>query len=793
MVDYLRKSSEALILLVLILAPWAFGGVHPISKNFITMGLGLVMVFWAIELLISPRPIFTRFQLPIATLALLAGLQLIPMGRVAALLSPVGAKMKSDMFPQEPEVLADGTTFQVPFWTARGRTSVYPAATLNRAYWLVLMGLLFTRVQDLANVNTLRRLCFACLVNGCVLSYFSVFQHFMAERNLIYGKFPSLGAAFGPFVNRNHFAFYINICFGLSLGLVGSRLMGRVKSFRLHDLVEAVKDSLSLWMVSVLVFMPGAVILCSSRGGMISLLGGTLITSAFVAATGSFHQSWKWFLLAACIFGLAAGVQTWLGFDFVDSRYAMHNDSRTSLWLPLLRLIPQFPLTGTGLGTLAYVEPFTRFSSARPDTFVENAHNEYLQLVLELGIPGLLCGLALLAMLITKIGHRVRSSRHNAWLYVGALFGLCTITLHSFVEFFATAIPAVAVLTTVLLGHVAGLGHVKPKPLPSSAYLVRGFAIVMLVFTYCAVREARRDDTADRYWRIGKRAFDEGNIDATLQQWLNAQAYVPNNAEYLLDTVRIQFSPNRAELLEDKQELLWAQRDLLRARELCPLASETHFFLGQAAHTFAQADSDLTYYDRALLARPLDQQLWYITGRTYLKRGDVDNAARHFQRSLAIAPDYADEILDLSIDHMDSETVGSKVLPSELPALLAAGDWFARRGKMDTAQQIRRRALETPDMNEPDSGDLFYQKAELLRVLGAFDDAITSYKVALNYEPDQITWRLRLATVLGGQGEYQEADGQIQRALQSRPGYGPAIRLRETLRKSRQAIEQPDP
>ena len=117
--------------------------------------------------------------------------------------------------------------------------------------------------------------------------------------------------------------------------------MGRVKSFKVEDLVEGLKDSLSLWMVSVLVFMLGAVILCSSRGGMVSLFGGTLITAAFIAATGSFQRSWKWFLLAAVIFAIAAGVQTWLGFDFDDSRYAMHDDNRTEVWWPLLQLVPR--------------------------------------------------------------------------------------------------------------------------------------------------------------------------------------------------------------------------------------------------------------------------------------------------------------------------------------------------------------------------------------------------------------------------------------------------------------------
>ena len=424
--------------------------------------------------------------------------------------------------------------------------------------------------------------------------------------------------------------------------------------------------------------MLGAIILCSSRGGMISLIGGTLITAVFIAATGSFHSSWKWFLLAAGIFGVAAGVQMWLGFDFVDSRYAMHSDNRTTLWLPLLRLIPMFPVTGTGLGTLAYAEPFTRTSSQQMDTFLENAHNEYLQLVLETGVPGLLCGVALLVLLVSKIAQRVRNSRHNAWLYVGALFGLCTIMLHSFVEFFGYSIPAITVLVAVLFGHIAGLGRIKPANSKSDAtwqnsLAARGLAVAVIVFTIFAVRDAKRYDMADRSWRLAQRAQQSGDIDAELQHYFDAIAYAPNDVEFLLDSSRVQFLSARTEILQEQKALMWAQQDLIRARELCPLTAETHFLLGQAASTFAQSDDDLTYYDRALKPRPADETLWFIIGKAYLDKGDQQAAAKQFRHSLALSTRHLDQIMTLGMTQMEARVFADDLLPREksLPLLAA--------------------------------------------------------------------------------------------------------------------------
>ena len=810
MVEYFRKTSEALILVIVAASPWAFGGVHPISRYFISAGLGAVLALWAIELVISPKNIFTRYQIPILMLTGLIVLQLLPLGGIASLISPAGAALKAEMMPAEMEVFADGSLAEIPFWTARGRVSIYPAQRRYVDSVLVhgLMGLsAHAECRIWPPSKRLRRLCFVCLdqrehsVVLCCLSAFHV-----RTWQQIYWHVPLTWVPHsGRFVNRNHFAFYINICFGLSLGLVGSRLMGRFKSLRPDDLVDGLKDSLSLWMISVLLFMLGAVILCSSRGGMISLVGGTLITAVFIAATGSFQRSWKWFLLAAGIFAGAAAIQIWLGFDFINSRYAMHDDDRTAVWFPLMSLIPKFPLTGTGMGTLAYLEPFTRNSAAQKDTFLENAHNEYLQLTLELGIPGLLCGLSLLGMLILKIARRVRSSRHNAWLYVGALFGLCTVTLHSFVEFFGYSIPATGLLVAVLFGHIAGVGRVRKSSRstqePSSqlwqTVSARAFAVVLLAFAFFAVRDAKRHDMADRYWRLGQRAQQAGNSDEELQNYFNAVSYSPNDAEHLMDSSRVQFLASREKVFQDQAALVLAQRDLIRARELCPLAAEVQFLIGQAASTFERADDELVYFERALKPRPADETLWYITGRTYLEQGELQAAAEHFQRSLEIHPGHLGEILTLAHESsMDRELIMNRVLAlSKSLPLLGAVDWFVKRAGGESSSSeldeltatLRQRALQTPEFVNPNSGDLCYRKAELLELLDKTQEAASAYKLALSYEPQKTAWRLRLAAMLGEQKRYDEAHRQIERILQSQPNYAPAKNLAEALSRQKAA------
>ena len=607
-VDHLRKTSEAIVLLLVILSPWAWGCVHPLCRYFLTAGIAFLLLLWAVELLIAPRPfsMSRRFVIPIGGLVAIAILQLLPLGSMVGMISPQSAAIQAELMPNEMEVLADGATAEPPFWTARGRVSVYPAETMRRCLWLIQVVLLFVRVQSLASVDTIRRLCLACMINGSVLAYFAVIHHFTAEEpGRTFWVFQSRGASFGPFINRNHFAFYTNICFGLSIGLLGSRQMGTDAGKGIEGLVSNLKDAKSLWMASVLVFMLGAVILCSSRGGMLSLAGALIITAVFVASTGSFKHGWKWFALAATIFMLAAATQMWLGFDFLESRYTNHEDDRTQLWLPLLRLIPKFPIIGSGLGTLAQLEPSTRTDGMLGDFYLEYAHNEYLQLAIETGIVGLLCGCGFLLMLTLKVAKRIRDSRHNAWLYVGLLFSLSTIALHSFAEF-GLAVPAIAVLAATVFGHIAGLGRIQSTDAPavSTRICQAVFAVCLLAVAALSVRDAKLNDLAQRSnisalrhkrviheTRLLRDRVQQGKIDEAkeqvpseaeltseidrhigeaMQDYDTAVAYGTDNTELLLDGVELRFEERTDFTLADPNELLKAQKAVVRARELCP-------------------------------------------------------------------------------------------------------------------------------------------------------------------------------------------------------------------------------
>jgi O-antigen ligase len=107
------------------------------------------------------------------------------------------------------------------------------------------------------------------------------------------------------------------------------------------------------------------------------------------------------------------------------------------------------PLSGWGLGTFAEVYP--QFRSFYTNFFVDHAHNDYLQLLVEMG--GL--GFAIMLWFVIE-AHRGAIKKLKNWtvdtngaLGLAAMLGIAGILVHSFLDF-NLQIPANAALFYVL-------------------------------------------------------------------------------------------------------------------------------------------------------------------------------------------------------------------------------------------------------------------------------------------------------------------------------------------------------
>src|SRR5438046_3197271 len=86
---------------------------------------------------------------------------------------------------------------------------------------LLLTFFVFLVVRStLGGSAALLRLSGLAFLNGTALAFFAILQFLSSSPNQIYWSIPIPGMGFGPFICRNHFPFYVNICLGLSVGLL---------------------------------------------------------------------------------------------------------------------------------------------------------------------------------------------------------------------------------------------------------------------------------------------------------------------------------------------------------------------------------------------------------------------------------------------------------------------------------------------------------------------------------------------------------------------------------------------
>jgi O-antigen ligase len=127
-----------------------------------------------------------------------------------------------------------------------------------------------------------------------------------------------------------------------------------------------------------------ALFFSASRGGIISSL---VALTVFITFSGRNRGSTTFFLAACWLVMLAYG--SIIGFDEILARFDIMEKSapgRFKIWEDTRRLISDHLWTGTGLGT--YETVIRLYQSHLTDQLqIGHAHNDYLELMAELGIP----------------------------------------------------------------------------------------------------------------------------------------------------------------------------------------------------------------------------------------------------------------------------------------------------------------------------------------------------------------------------------------------------------------------
>jgi O-antigen ligase len=133
-------------------------------------------------------------------------------------------------------------------------------------------------------------------------------------------------------------------------------------------------------------------------------------------------------------------------------------DGRFDLWRDALRMVPDFPLFGSGLNTFGTA--YARYQGIWKQVWIGEAHNDYLQLLFDLGSFGAVLG----AVLVFRLLATARCNALTGVISAGLLGSLLASAVHALVEF-NWQIPANAATFATL----AGLAMQAPPDASGSA------------------------------------------------------------------------------------------------------------------------------------------------------------------------------------------------------------------------------------------------------------------------------------------------------------------------------------
>jgi O-antigen ligase len=278
----------------------------------------------------------------------------------------------------------------------------------------------------------------AVIVFGALYAFFALAQELTSHGKFFWVYTPRFnGAIYGSYVNRDHYA-------GLMEMLVPFPLV-----VSMGHLLRGGKRALVAFCA---ILMASTIFLSGSRGGMLSFVFEMVV---FAALTLLQRRNARVAIGLVAVCGLVLSFLVFVGKGQVLGRLGdLGPGIRWKITKDCWIMFSQRPVLGWGLGTFPTVYPGYR--SFYTNLFINEAHNDYAQLLVETGLLGF--GM-MLWFLVRLYRHGLPTSRRWEFRWDGAvslaaLLGCTGLLLHSFVDF-NLQISANAALFYVLCGLAA--------------------------------------------------------------------------------------------------------------------------------------------------------------------------------------------------------------------------------------------------------------------------------------------------------------------------------------------------
>lgn len=334
-------------------------------------------------------------------------------------------------------------TAQIAFHVSAYRHDTISGAMLFCAYAM----LCFLATQMLIRSSQARKIAVILGLFGFAFAAFALLQSIAPNGKLYWIRQPRMGGwIFGSYVNHNHYAGLMELLVPIPLVISLSHLTDE-------------RERIAAGVASAV--MIGTIFLSGSRGGMLAIFVELVIVAVLMLRrkkTARVAVS-----LIASVAVLVA-ILAWLGGKELTSRVTsistearseISGGMRVSIDKDAVRMFRVKPITGWGLRNFPIVYP--QFRSFYTNFFVNEAHNDYLQLLAEMGLLGFGVMVWFLVVLyrraVRKIGNW--TSDVSSAVTLACTLGCTGLLVHSFFDF-NLQIPANAALFYVFSSIAAG-------------------------------------------------------------------------------------------------------------------------------------------------------------------------------------------------------------------------------------------------------------------------------------------------------------------------------------------------
>ncbi len=622
----MERVAFGIYLFVLCTGPLFFGGVGYYAYTFITLGILAGSLLLLAGNVTKDRKtgsyqfrfLSTPLNIPFLVLLLFLIFQILPLPpSLIKFLSPeawvIGEKsLPASLVASSSEPI--GPWFSLAPYIHPVRMSIVRLTV----YGLFFVGL----AQMLSSTKRIRTAIVCILLLGSFEALYGMIQTFSGNEHIWWvKKLFYRGDVTGTYVNRNHFAGLMEIIIMLATLYIGALAERRKKTpspFARRSPLRAKFAKLlkgeagfnkRVLVLFAAVVMGLGLLFSASRGAMLGAAGGLLCMGLlFMFRKG--HR--KKGLLVLFLFFLTSVYALRMGVEQPLERFRTFDASfevRARYAQKAYELFEDFKLTGVGVGNFRYAYP--KYQAPEDTrTFIDHAHNDYVQFLAEAGIIGFSILCLGLVYYLFQTG-RLWGRRHDPFavtLGVAPLAVMTALGIHSYSDFnlhymtnvlMILAVMAVGYSAVHLERHTAyekSLLRFHVFPLRKRGIIL--LAPLLFVILWSGVR-ASEHFIAESLYEAAVAKNSKSGTEESLEQVKQSIAWDPGEARYRWN-LSVQLREGRAINLKNMdwsdQERKSLQTDILKALEdavgLNPLKEEYHLRLAwEYTYLWNEADS----------------------------------------------------------------------------------------------------------------------------------------------------------------------------------------------------------